>query len=184
MLSENKNESENWDADSMILNAKSLQCVAKELEGKKSESLQQDSFLFGGIMLASPILLSLATEIALKAWQCRERKGKPEKIHDLLRLFEGLESRTQERLEARMRKLSPYSIWAEDPRMRNLTPDMQFILKAKRHPLRDVLFSHRNAHTHWRFIHEIPNCAFETAEIDRALTVIIDAYINREEDIS
>lgn len=176
-MAENKNEVENWDADSMIWNAKSLQRVAKELERKESESPQQDSFLFMGKALASPILLSLATEIALKAWQCRERKGKPEKTHDLLRLFEGLESRTQERLEVRMRKLSPHSIWAEDPRMKNLDANLQDMLKARRHPLRYVLCSHRDAHTHWRFIHENPNGMFETAEIDRALTVITDAYI-------
>ncbi|MYK02578.1 MAG: hypothetical protein F4037_11590 [Gemmatimonadales bacterium] len=183
-MSANMNEAENWDPDSMIWNAKSLQRVAKELERKKSVSPQQDSFLFWGISLASPILLTLATEIALKAWQCRERKKKPEKIHDLLRLFEGLESRTQERLEARMRKLSPNSAWAEDPRMQNLDEDLRYIFRASKHPLRNVLCSHRDAHTHWRFIHEDENGMFETAEIDRALTVIIDAYVNRKEDIS
>ncbi len=172
------------DADSMIWNAKSLQRVANELERKESGPPQKDSFLFWGISLASPILLSLATEIALKAWQCRERKGKPEKTHDLLRLFEVLESRTQERLEARMRKLSPHSVWAEDPRMQNLNEDLQDIFRACRHPLRNVLCSYRDAHTHWRFIHEDPNGMFETAEIDRALTAIIDAYVNRKEDVA
>ena len=134
MISVNKNEVENWDADSMIWNAKSLQRVAKELERNGSESPQQDPFLFSGILLAGPILLSLATEIALKAWQCRERKGKPEKIHDLLKLYDGLESSTQETLEARMRKLSPHSVWAEDPRMQNLNADLQDMLGAKMHP--------------------------------------------------
>ena len=183
LVSENKNEVEHWDADSMIWNAKSLQRVAKELERNESESLRQDSFLFWGISLASPILLSLATEIALKAWQCRERKGKPEKIHDLLKLFDGFESSTQEILEARMRKLSPHSVWAGDPRMQNLNADLQDIFRARKHPLRDVLCSHRDAHTHWRFIHEDPRGVFETAEIDRALTVIIDAYEKRKEEV-
>ena len=183
-MSENKNEVEKWDADSMILNAESLRRVAKELERKVSESLKQDSLLFTGIALARPILFSLATEIALKAWQCRERKGTPEKIHDLLKLFEGLESSTQEMLEARMRKLSPHSVWAEDPSMRNLDADLQYMMGASRHPLRNVLCSHKDAHTHWRFIHEDPRGMFESAEIDRALTVIIDAYVNRKEDVS
>lgn len=181
-MSENKNEAENWDPDSMIWNAKSLQRVANELK-QHEISYESNPLLFSGTFLAAPILLTLATEIALKAWQCREQKRKPEKIHDLLRLFEGLESRTQERLEARMRKLSPNSVWAEDPRMQNLDEDLQYIFRASRHPLRNVLCSHRDAHTHWRFIHEVPNCAFETAEIDRALTVIIDAYVNRREDV-
>ena len=182
-MSENKNEAENWDTDSMIWNAKSLQRVANELK-QQEVSYQSNPLLFSGTFLAAPILLTLATEIALKAWQCRERQGKPEKIHDLLRLYEGLGSRTQEILEARMRKLSPHSIWAENPHMQNLNADLQDIFKAKMHPLRDVLCSHRNAHTHWRFIHEVPNCAFETAEIDRALTVIIDAYVNWKEDVA
>ena len=183
-MPENKNGAENWDTDSMIWNAKSLQRVANELERNTSESLRQDSFLFWGISLAGPILLSLVTEIALKAWQCRERKGKPEKIHDMLKLFDGLESRTQETLEARMRKQSSHSVWAEDPRMQNLNADLQDILGAKMHPLRDVLCSHRDAHTHWRFIHEDPEGVFETAEIDRALTVIIDAYEKRNEEVA
>ena len=183
-MPENKNGAENWDTDSMIWNAKSLQRVANELERNTSESLRQDSFLFWGISLAGPILLSLATEIALKAWQCRERKGKPEKTHDMLKLFDGLESRTQERLEARMRKQSSHSVWAEDSRMQNLNADLQDILGAKMHPLRDVLCSHRDAHTHWRFIHEDPEGVFETAEIDRALTVIIDAYEKRNEEVA
>ncbi|MDE0330243.1 MAG: hypothetical protein OXL41_00085 [Nitrospinae bacterium] len=182
-MSDSKNEAKKWDPDSMIWNAKSLQRVAEELERKKSDFPQLDSFLFMGIALASPILLSLATEIALKAWQFRERKGKPERTHRLLRLFEGLKSRTQERLETRMRKLSPHSVWAVDPRMQNIHEDLQDIFQAKMHPLRDVLCSHRDAHTHWRFIYEDPSGVFETAEINRALIVIIDAYDNRKEDV-
>ena len=115
-MPENKNEVENWDTDSMIWNANSLQHVVNELERHKV-SYQSNPLLFSGTFLAAPILLVLATEIALKAWQCRERKGKPEKTHDLLKLFNGLGTRTQEILEARMRKLSPHSVLAEDPRM-------------------------------------------------------------------
>ena len=47
-------------------------------------------------------MLSLALEIALKAWQRRERQGAPDRSHDLLQLFEGLEEATQKRLEAKM----------------------------------------------------------------------------------
>ena len=57
----------------MIWNAKSLQRVMKELERYGSESSTSDPLLFQGSGLAGPILLSLATEISLKAWQCRER---------------------------------------------------------------------------------------------------------------
>ena len=99
-MSENKNKGENWDTDSMIWNAKSLQRVAKELE-RHEESPQSDPLLFSGRFLAGPNPLTLATEIALKAWQCQERKGKPDRSHDLMKLFDSLESSTQETLEAR-----------------------------------------------------------------------------------
>ena len=93
---------DHWDTYSMIRNAKSLQRVVKELERHESESCTSDSLLFQGSGLAGSILLSLATEIALKAWQCRERKDAPDRTHDLLRLFEGLEPETQELLQAMM----------------------------------------------------------------------------------
>ena len=182
-MPENKNEAENWDTDSMIWNAKSLQRFANEMK-RHEESPQSDPLLFLGIFLASPILLTEAIEIALKALWSRERKRKPEKTHDLLRLFDGLESSTQERLEARMRKLSPHSVWAEEPSMRNLTADLQDMLGARMHPLRDVLCSHRSENMHWRFLYKQPFAQFETAEIDRALTVIIDAYEKRKEEVA
>ena len=64
--------------------------------------------------------------------------------------------------------------------MENLTPDLQEMFAARMQPLRDVLREHRNAHVLWRFFYEEESFAkFETAEIDRALTVIIDAYDER-----
>ena len=95
----------------MIDEAKSLHRVAKELEQNGSESFQSDRLLFLGIGRAVPILLSLATEIALKAWQVREGKEEPDQTHDLLKLFESLEQGTQEMLEDRMRELSPHYQW-------------------------------------------------------------------------
>ena len=175
-----QNHRESWDADVMIENAKSLQRVVKELENNRSEPFSQDQLLFQGRFLAIPNLLSLATEIALKAWQCRERQKAPERNHDLLKLFQSLEQDTQEMLEARMRKLSPHSVWAEQPGMQNLRPDVQDMFAAKKHPLRDVLRSHSDANIRWRYLHEESYGAqFETGEMDLALTVIIDAYEKR-----
>ena len=79
----------------VIEDAKALQCVAEELHGQDSQSVKSDTVLFRGRALAEPILLSLALEIALKAWQRRERQGAPDRCHDLLQLFEGLEEATQ-----------------------------------------------------------------------------------------
>ena len=185
-----QNHGEHWDADAMIRNAKALQRVVKELEKNKPKPSPsdgwgkwdrgtEDQLLFMGRLLAVPNLLSLATEIALKAWQCREQQKAPERTHNLLRLFHSLEQDTQEMLEARMRKRSPHSVWAEQPGMQNLRPDVQDMFAAKRHPLRDVLRSHSDANMLWRYIYEEPEAKFETGEIDLALTVIIDAYEER-----
>ena len=166
----------NWNADSMIENAKALQRVVKELEKNRPVPSLQDKLLFLGTGLAVPNLLSLAIEIALKAWQCRERQEVSERTHDLLKLFQSLEQNTQEMLEARMRKRSPDSVQAEEPRRQNLSPDVQDMLGARIHPLRDVLRSHSDVNIRWRYIHEETSAQFETPAIDRALTVIIDAY--------
>ena len=185
-MSGEQNPGEIWDADSMIRNAKALQRVVKELEKNRPKSSPldrwnnqergtQDRLLFMGRLLAVPNLLSLATEIALKAWLCWEQKA-PERTHDLLKLFQSLEQNTQEMLEARMRKVSPHSVWAGQPGMQNLGPFEQEMFAAKMHPLRDILRSHSDANMRWRYIYEEPEAKFETAEIDRALTVIIDAY--------
>ena len=178
-MSDKKNNHASWDAYSMIENARSLQLVAKELEKNGNAAGQSDYRLFLGIGLAGPILLLLATEIALKAWQCSDRGRAPVQPHDLLRLFDLLNPDTQEMLEARMRKLSPHSVWAGDPRFQNLNADLQDMLAAKLHPLRDVLREHRDANMHWRYLYEKPSARSETNEIDRALTVIVDAFYER-----
>ena len=98
-----------------------------------------------GRLLAVPYLLSLATETALKAWQCRELQKAPERTHNLLDLFHRLKQDTQEMLEARMRKVSPDSVWAGQPWMQNLGPFEQEMFAEKMHPLRDILRSHRSA---------------------------------------
>ena len=187
-MSGKQNPGKSWNADAMIRNAKALQRVVKELEKNKPKpSLSdgwdkwnrgtEDQLLFRGKFLAVPNLLSLAIEIALKAWQCRERQKAPERTHNLLKLFHSLEQNTQEMLEAGMRKVSPDSVWADALRMQNLSPLEQELLGAKMHPLRDVLHSHSDVNIRWRYIHEETYGAqFETDEMDLALTVLIDAY--------
>ena len=149
----------------MIDHAKALQRAAKELSWEGSN--ESDSMLFLGMISAEPILLSLALEIALKAWQCRE-KGAPKPSHDLLQLFEGLEEATQKRLEAKMPPLlDPWLGWPI------------------REGLRELLCSHRKAFIKWRYPYEADEegsifKTFETAAVHQALTVLIDAYYERE----
>ncbi len=167
------------DVHSMIKGARSLQRVANELEEDGHETGSSDEWLIEGIFLARPILLSLATEIALKAWQCSERKKPPDRTHDLLKLFESLKQDTQEMLEARMRRVSRWSVNAQQPGMREANRDIQDMFLARTHPLRDVLSDHSDANMRWRFLYEQRSETFETSEIDSALTVIIDAYDER-----
>ncbi len=175
-MPDKKNNRARWDAHSMIEDARSLQNVVKELEKNGKTAGHEDHRLFIGRGLAGAILLSLATEIALKAWHCSDQGRVPVRTHDLLELFELLDPDTQEMLEASMRKLSPHSVCAEDPRFRNLNADFQAMFAAKMHPLRDVLREHRRANVQWRYPYEEPFASFETGEIDLALTVVIDAF--------
>ena len=78
-----------WDPDRMVDHARSLQEVARYLE-PDLESDESGGYLFSGRVIAPPILLALATEIALKALQCCERGGAPDRTHDLLDLFDAL----------------------------------------------------------------------------------------------
>ena len=156
-------ESANWDTDAMIWNAKSLQSVVKKLEWNEAESPQSDPLLFRGTTLAEAILLSLATEIALKAWLCLERKKAPSRIHDLLELFKKLKPDTQKLLLEKMPG----------------RPDILEVSPFDYGSLPELLWSHRDAHTHWRFIHERQWGVFRTGELNQALTVIINAYEKR-----
>ncbi len=154
-----------WDPDWMIWNAKSLQHVVKELDRNGLESPQLNTLLFEGKFLAGPIVLTLAIQIALKAlkaWLCLERKEAPPRTHDVLKLFKKLAPDTQKLLRAEMPG------W---PGIRE-TP-------YKHGSLPELLYSHRNAHTYWRYIHEEHWGVFRSAELDRALTVIINAYGKR-----
>ena len=148
-MPKNKSLDASWEADFLIANAKSFQCVVTELEEHGSKSPPSDELLFSGVFLASPILLLLAIELALKAWLCQEQKRDPDRTHDLLVLFGSLEQETKELLGEGM-------------------PSFE--------PLRKILRTHRNAHTHRRYIHEKPRGEFHTGALKRALTVIINAY--------
>ena len=89
---------------------------------------------------------------------------------------------TQELLEAKMRRVSPNSIRADQPGMQDLGSDVQEMFHAKMHPLRDVLCSHRDSHKHYRYLYENHGGRFEIGEINHALNVIIDVYYERRRD--
>ena len=166
-MPDKKNRKATWDPYWVIEDAKALQRVVEELHGKGSKSVESDPLLFQGKLLTEPILLSLALETALKAWQRRERQGAPDHCHDLLQLFEGLEEATQKRLQAKMPPLlDPWLGWPI------------------REGLRELLCSHRDAFIKWRYPYEGDEegsifKTFETAAVHQVLTVLIDAYYER-----
>ena len=167
-MPDRKNHKAHWDPYWVIEDAKALQRVVEELDSQDAKFVEADPVLFQGKFLAEPILLSFAIEIALKAWQRRERQGAPDHGHDLLQLFEGLEEATQKRLEAKM----PAMV---DP----------WLGETLREGLRELLSSHRNAFIKWRYLYEGDEegsifKTFETAAVHQALTVLIDAYYEGE----
>ena len=163
------------DPDFMMDHARALLRVARELDrGDPSPASAPDFFSSYGHVIAAPILLSLATEIALKAWLCREGKA-PIRSHDLFRLFCGLEPATQKRLEEAVQPphqrevLEPLRIPAllggtADPCMVDL------------YGLRDILRIYRKAFEEWRYRYEYPEGMFATARLTEVLTIIIDEY--------
>ena len=169
-MPDNKNRDTNLDPDSMIWTAKSLQRVVKELERDGSEPTRSEVLLFEGTFAAIPVLLSLATEIALKAWQCREQDGKHDRGHDLLKLFDGLKEDTRRRLEAKMQDVPlPGADLTKFPWIRK--------------GLHEALRLNRNAFVDWRYLHEArTGRVFETAAIKQALTVIVEAYDNMPDE--
>ena len=45
--------------------------------------------------------------------------------------------------------------------------------------LAELLRSHRDSYTHWRYLHEKHSGVFRTSELSQALTVILNAYGKR-----
>ena len=168
LVSDSKNEERVWDADYMIWTAASLQCLVKELEQDESLS-KSDSLSFRGKFVAIPVLLALAAEIALKAWQCRERQAQPDYGHDLLKLFEGLREDTQAWLEAKLPEIP-------DPLLGSGFPPI--------HPgIRAALNFNRNLFEKWRYLYESRGAKrSQTGLLNEALTVLIDTYDEAREN--
>ena len=151
-----------WLPDLMIRRAISLSRVAEEIDKGAEKAGLEDALLFEGVMLAEPVLLSLGAEIALKAWQCRERNGVPDRTHDLLALFDGLGDESKKQLEEKMPEV-------EGP-VRGLPPVYPGI--------RNALALCKSVFTEWRYAHEHESLYAETGFLKTALKAIIDAYID------
>lgn len=110
---------------------------------------------------AVPVLLALAAEIGLKAWQCRERNGKaPDKNHDLVKLFDALGDDARTLLEHAMPAHS-------DP-MARFIPVYSGIKQA--------LNVNRDLFIAWRYPYEHHGLIAETGALKTALAAIVDTY--------
>ncbi len=147
--------------DWIICRAKALQRLVEELDTEEKELSQFDVLLFEGKCLAIPVILSLATEIALKAWQIRERKKPPDKSHDLLALFESLNEDTQSLLDEKMPKIPNLSVPSFSPIY---------------HDIRSILSLNKDLFVRWRYSYESPSQIAETGLLKRALGTIVEAY--------
>lgn len=144
----------------MMRRARALRRVAEHLDDDGNVPEPWDRRLQEGKFVAAPVLLALATEIALKAWQCHERNGPPDQTHDLLKLFLGLGEDAQRRLSEKMPELpSPL------PGFPPAYPGMQ-----------NALSDCRNVFVEWRYSHERRHLRAETGVLKTALSAIIEAY--------
>lgn len=144
----------------MMRRARDLRRVAEHLDDVSSAPKPKDDRLQVGSIVTVPVLLSLATEIALKAWQCRERNGPPDQTHDLLKLFLGLGEDAQRRLSEKMPE--------HPPPMPGLPP----VYPGMRTALSDC----RNMFVEWRYAHERQHLRADTGVLKTALNAIFDAY--------
>ena len=154
-----------WSADLMIRRARSLGRLVEEIEKARGHRGSADALLFEGSSVAVPVLLSLATEIALKAWQYRERNGAPDRTHDLLELFDGLGDSAQKRLRERMPEI-------DDPLMPPIYRGM-----------RSVLSQSSRMFVEWRYPHEHGSLWADTGPLKMALDAIIAAYDESPKDV-
>ena len=168
-MSDNTSRQATWDPQWVMEDARALRRVVEALHSQGAQSAEADPLLFQGKFWEAPILLSLALEVALKAWQRRDRQGTPDRGHDLLELFEGLTPATQKRLEAKMP--------ARGGRLGGEPPGER---------LRALLSSHRTAFIKWRDSYEGEEAGalfktFDLVAVQQALTVLINAYYERGE---
>jgi len=144
----------------MMSRARDLRRVAEHLQDLSFAPKPKDLRLQVGSIGTVPILLSLATEIALKAWQCRERNGPPDQTHDLLKLFLGLGEDAQRRLSEKMPEHA-----APVRGLPPMYPGMQ-----------TALSDCRNMFVEWRYAHERRQLSADPGVLRTALNAIFDAY--------
>ena len=112
-----------------------------------------------------PMLLALSMELALKAWLVFDRDDSEiERTHDLDKLFHMLSMESRARLDAQFK--------------RTVAPRHRSFLHVD-HSIGNVLFQHKDAFVHWRYIHEPKSTMFERAVFEATLEMVISEFRTR-----
>lgn len=147
------------DADTMIFTARSLHELTCSFDN--GADISANPYLFSGKLVAGPVLLTLAMELALKAWWIVENEErKPLRTHDLVKLFDGLPERARTRLEIAY------------PEIPNTHPELQPI----RLGLRSLLDTTKSKFVEWRYPHEMQHAEFPNGEFGEALSTVIKEF--------
>ncbi|MEM8792922.1 MAG: hypothetical protein AAGE80_14980 [Pseudomonadota bacterium] len=143
------------DANSIMFDAQSLYALVELCDGTTIST--QNHFLFRGQFIASPVLLSFAMELALKAWWVRENVSRDvPKTHNLLKLFNGLSDETRGRLESAHPEI----------------PNMHKALAPVRRGLKSLLEANQSKFVEWRYLYEMSRGSFPTGEFSEALSAV------------
>ena len=145
-----------WPPDLIMREAMALYRLGEHLETERRAH--------GGVntsTTAAPMLLAFAAELALKAWQCRERNGQaPDPTHDLVKLFD--------RLGDDARALLEHAMPAH--------PDPLLQLAPVQSGVRGALDVNRDLFETWRYPYEHRGLIAETGVLKTVLAAIIDTY--------
>lgn len=147
------------DPHEIMMSARSLQAFVNSFEDIVDPT--PDALLFQGQFIAGPVLLSLAMELALKAWWATENQNLDiPKTHDLVKLFDELNERTRAVLE---------EAHPEFPSPFRGSPPI-------RRGLRSLLVCSKDAFVEWRYLHEMTRARFQNGEFNEALSAVIEEF--------
>ena len=139
--------------------------ILKQALSLSDETLQNDRLDSREHFGVQPMLLALAMEFSLKAWFVFDYdKHKPDKVHDLAKLFVNLKDSTKQRLNSEFQKtVAP------------LHPSVSLMSNN----IRDILSHHANAFIDWRYIYEEDRkkaLLFETSVFVATLELFLDEF--------
>ena len=161
-----------FESDEMMRTARSLQRFVRKIQKNGFFDAKSDILLFDGTLVAIPVLLAFATELALKALLYRGGHKKLERTHNLIHLYEKLNKELRNRIEEKKPIFDPYELvkFSGSDTLSCHTP------------VGKVLNYHKDAFKEWRYLHEnhnnerYYNMSFHQGALDRVLDAIISVY--------